>query len=241
MGTPHDGHARSLTNVAKCATKAEKHEESCTMEQGACSKLSHPSAATSTTLVGIKTMDRPSLKDDWAQLVQNNQRRYSPIYVQDTNNRASHRHILHCVREMLCIRIPPFPPWRQRRARDGHGEKSSSGSSDTEPLDLFRDEGCSVQDDIWRQCVAAKTEEAKDGPTPFHHELAWHATFQSALKDLTDQYTAHGLVARIPRIKAILSNLQPFVAVVSAMVQSNPGVAALVWGSTQLILSVRYM
>ena len=107
-----------------------------------------------------------------------------------------------------------------------------------EPLDLLQDEGTTRQADLWRLCVQSKKDEARIGPSPFYHELCQQLTFQSALQQLTDQYTTNGFVAKIPKIRSILTSLQPFVAVLSAMTQSDPNTPALIWASIRFILSV---
>lgn len=187
-------------------------------------------------------MYQRSLRSDWERVRKTgspgSSRKVSKLRRACTHLHNALYHASHHPRDMLWCCIQSLP-WRRQRPVNSDAEKSP-GSSTTEPLDLASDEGSSVQEDLWRRCVAAKTDEAKDGPTPFHYELSSQTTFQSALAGLTDQYTAHGFVNKIPKVKAILSNLQPFVAVVSTMIQANPGVAALVWGSTQLILSVSY-
>jgi hypothetical protein len=119
-------------------------------------------------------------------------------------------------------------------------EKSVSNTPDSSrTFDLTSDEGANIQEELWQLSLQQKLREAKLGEEQFYYDLSLHATFDTALSSLTQTYTDNGFTHRLPRVQAILGAIQPFSSVITTMVQSNPTIASLVWGSIQLILKVR--
>jgi len=118
------------------------------------------------------------------------------------------------------------------------GEKGMVYGPNKWNIDLLSDEGSSFQDDQWRLRLRDKLLSYKESPFPIYYELATTATFDSALETLTRRYTDLGASKFVPNIRKILDMIQPFTATITSMVQSNPTVACLVWGSTQLVLTV---
>jgi len=119
-------------------------------------------------------------------------------------------------------------------------EKSVSTTSDSSrTFDLTSDEGANIQEELWQLSLQQKLREAKSGEEQFYYDLSLHATFDTALTSLTRTYTDNGFTHRLPRVQAILGAIQPFSTAITTMVQSNPTIASLVWGSIQLVLQVR--
>lgn len=119
-------------------------------------------------------------------------------------------------------------------------EKRMVYISTKESIDLLSDEGSSFQDDQWRLRLRDKLMSYKESVFPMYHELATTATFDSTLETLTRNYTDNGLAKFVPNIRRILDMIEPFVAAITTMVQSNPTVACFVWGSVQLVLMVGF-
>lgn len=105
------------------------------------------------------------------------------------------------------------------------------------PVDLLGDEGANAQSDLWLFTLSEKLETAKTINDPLGREFLKQATFESSLTFLTTQYTKNGFTRRIPEISNVLSTIQPFTAAITTLAQTSK-VAALVWGSVQLILTV---
>lgn len=65
------------------------------------------------------------------------------------------------------------------------------------------------------------------------------SSFQACIKRLIDQYEAKSVSKHLLAFDPYLAHLDSFSKCVSTMVQSNPQVAALVWGGTQILIVVR--
>ena len=122
---------------------------------------------------------------------------------------------------------------------------TDSGSSVTaheqilpEKLDLSVNEGVTIQEDLWRQSLQSKLDQAQSTKNLLRRHLSAETTFDSSLQTLTDLYTQHGFTSRIPQVTAILTGIQPFTAAITTIVQIHPEVAGLVWGCVLVILQV---
>jgi hypothetical protein len=63
--------------------------------------------------------------------------------------------------------------------------------------------------------------------------------FQTCVKQLSDQYGAKSVSKQLLGFDPYLAHLDSFSKCIGTMVQSNPQVAALVWGGTQILIVVR--
>ncbi len=170
----------------------------------------------------------------------------SPSSPQDEDQDQNRHSIMDC----CCLFLSP-PAASHDRTKLQHGYVNGAAAEDEEPrlekemlyiaktteIDLLMDEGASFQDDQWRLHLRDKLLESQESPQAFYHELARSATFDSALEMLTRTYTENGCQKWVPRVQKILDTIQPFTAAITTMVQSNPTVACLVWGSIQLTLA----
>ena len=107
-----------------------------------------------------------------------------------------------------------------------------------EKLDLSVNEGVTIQDDLWRQSLQRKLDQAQSTKHLSRQHIYPEAIFDSSLQTLTDLYTQHGFASRIPHVTTILTGIQPFTATITTIVQIHPEVASLVWGCVLMVLQV---
>jgi hypothetical protein len=92
-------------------------------------------------------------------------------------------------------------------------------------------EGASYQQDLWQMVLQRKTRNNRLTITGSSD------TSELFLQSLTTAYNQNGLAQKMPRIREIFSDIEPFVSAINTMVQAN-AVAALVWGSLTLVFQV---
>lgn len=127
-----------------------------------------------------------------------------------------------------------------RRRKDfqrPENEKQRETSSSSEVIDIFEDEGTNIQEDLWQTMLLEGFETMKTSADPLYQELSKHATFDSSLEFLRNQYSSHGHAQKLPVITKVLKTIQPFTLTVTTLCQSS-GLASLVWGSVQFVLQV---
>ena len=128
---------------------------------------------------------------------------------------------------------------RKHTRNDDTGGKVSDSD---EKIDLVNDEGSNLQQDLWNLCFRAKIQNAHSEDYSFYERLVSNlgtASYTTSLQLLTNRYTEHGLARYVPQIRNVLATLEPFTSTIDTMVQSDPQIAALVWGSVQAVLHVR--
>ena len=140
--------------------------------------------------------------------------------------------------------------------RDGppfemHDDKTvTSTTSTASSQDILGNEGSKYQSDLWRLTLTEKSSEIRKrlknnrsafvmpsfdvDPQSFVTESA---TAESFLQSLTGVYNQNGYAQRMPRIREIFGSIEPFIASVSTMAQTNM-VAALIWGSMTIVFQV---
>lgn len=141
-----------------------------------------------------------------------------------------------CVPQLFRIRF--FQAEGGLQVREKITALSSLSATGDKSVDLLSDEGAGIQDDLWRLTVQQKLRSAKLIDSHVVEQLSTHATFDSALESLTQSYNENGFARRMPFVQSLLNAIRPFTAVISTMVQSDPTISALVWGSVQLVLQV---
>lgn len=161
-------------------------------------------------------------------------------YLLDHQRRKQSSRTLRRAMEWCCIPTPWTNDHRSKNVSlvDDEDVTDPSDSSSNEKIDLLSDEGATMQEELWVLTLKEKLRDAKTAAEPFFHELATHATFDSSLQFLTTHYSQNGFSKRMSQITPILNAIQPFATAISTMVQAHPEIAALVWGSVQLILQV---
>lgn len=82
-------------------------------------------------------------------------------------------------------------------------------------------EGASYQQDLWQTVLQRKTRNNRLTITGSSD------TSELFLQSLTTAYNQNGLAQKMPRIREIFSDIEPFVSAINTMVQAN-AVAALV-------------
>ena len=107
-----------------------------------------------------------------------------------------------------------------------------------EKLDLSVNEGVTIKEDLWRQSLQNKLDQAQSTKYLFRQHLSAETTFDSSLQTLTELYYQHGFISRIPQVTAILTGIKPFAAAITTIVQVHPEAAGLVWGSVSMVLQV---
>lgn len=142
---------------------------------------------------------------------------------------------------LCCLQCNILGLFRARKhARNG--DPGAKVFDSDEKIDLVSDEGSNLQQDLWKLCFRAKIQNASPEDYAFYERLVSNiatASYTTSLQLLQNRYTAHGLARYVPQIRNVLVTLQPFVSVISTLVQSDPQIAALVWGSVQVVLHVR--
>lgn len=129
-----------------------------------------------------------------------------------------------------------------------HSEKpSSTKDNGTLGLNLLEDEGENYQKDLWQLLLAEKTRlltEASNrrsqktlNPDITTIRAADITSPNDFLQSLTTLYNKNGYAQRMPRIRELFSDIQPFISAVNTLVQTNV-VSALVWGSLCLVFEV---
>jgi hypothetical protein len=141
-----------------------------------------------------------------------------------------------CVPQLSRIRF--FQVEGGLQGREKITASSSSSTTVDKPVDLLSDEGAGIQDDLWRLTFQQKLRTARLIDSHVVEQLSTHATFDSALESLTQSYNGNGLARRMPLVQSLLNAIRPFTAVISTMVQSDPTIPGLVWGSVQMVLQV---
>jgi hypothetical protein len=147
----------------------------------------------------------------------------------------------------LTLRRPSLRSGGQTRPSSKYGSSKNGSISDScaecQKIDLVSNEGANLQDDLWKLCFRAKLEDAHPREYQFYRRLSGtlvYSSYEFSLQALEKRYSQHGLARHIPKIRSLLSTLQPFTAAISTMVQAHPNVAALVWGSIQVVLEVSF-
>lgn len=108
-------------------------------------------------------------------------------------------------------------------------------------VDLLEDEGPHLQDELWDICLNQKLNASSQVDISPSNSLRTRLTsgsYEESLKYLAAKYEEKGLSNFIPRIEALLHAVQPFTSALNTIVQANPQVAGLVWGSMQILLTV---
>lgn len=65
-----------------------------------------------------------------------------------------------------------------------------------------------------------------------------YASFQAEIGGMFTKYTSKTTTTCLQRLKPVFDHLHNFTNAIGIMVQSNPAIAALVWGSVVIILGV---
>jgi hypothetical protein len=63
--------------------------------------------------------------------------------------------------------------------------------------------------------------------------------FNACVENLNKEYGKKNIASHMLKLKPWLNHIDSFSQGVSTMVQSNPQIAALVWGGTQILIVVR--
>ena len=91
-------------------------------------------------------------------------------------------------------------------------------------------------------CFRLKIQGSKADDYEFYQRLSRsiaNNNYESSLRYLSELYTSHGFIKCVPRLRNVLEMLAPFNQAIGTMVQSDPQVAALVWGSVQIVFQVK--
>lgn len=133
-----------------------------------------------------------------------------------------------------------------------HSEKlSSTGTNDLPKLNLLEDEGESYQRDLWQLAISEKAQQLDKACSSRSLSIQdqdvaeIQAVFKANttaspddfLQALTALYNKNGFAQRMPRIREIFADVQPFISAVNTLVQADMA-SALVWGSLCLVFAV---
>jgi len=101
------------------------------------------------------------------------------------------------------------------------------------------DEGANYQQDLWQSVLQRKLYKSSRYPNQLMTIPAGsNFTAEAFLQNLTTAYNQNGFAQKVPRIREIFQNIDPFISAINTMVQAN-SVASLVWGSVTLVFQVK--
>lgn len=132
-------------------------------------------------------------------------------------------------------------PRQSLTERSGSGSESNQRLIRSQKFDVLNNEGSDLQDDLWNLCFRARVQSSKGEDYNFYQNLSRsfaNVSFESSLGYLSELYTERGFARHVPRLKSVLETVAPFNRIVSIMIQSNPQIAALVWGCVQVVFQV---
>lgn len=127
----------------------------------------------------------------------------------------------------------------------------SKESNELPKLNLLEDEGEGYQRDLWQLAISEKAQQldkiaGSRSPSVQGEDVAAIQTVFKAntsaspddfLQALTALHNKSGLAQRMPRIREIFADIQPFISAVNTLVQADMA-SALVWGSLCLVFAV---
>jgi hypothetical protein len=93
--------------------------------------------------------------------------------------------------------------------------------------------------ETWNKSLAKQRERL--GVTKYNEviKVLDYSTFDNEVQSLTTRYNNKTFTKCVTKLSGLFQFLRTFTAVISTMVQANPAVAALVWGSVLVLLEVR--
>ncbi|KAI0453559.1 pfs domain-containing protein [Xylaria acuta] len=128
------------------------------------------------------------------------------------------------------------------------GSAASDSIKDGTSPDLLNDEGSDYQNRLWRIALVEKRQMLEDtmakiDPLPKNNSVALSTkldnlvslTPESCLQTLSSMYWQNKFSKRMPRLRQIFVNMEPFVASITTIAQTHE-VAAVVWGCLTFVM-----